>query len=235
VIIAVVVLELIACFFVPVVMASNGGEQPIFPLQVWLACAFLQLTIHYLPPTRYIRYGLVLLVALMLFAGLTSGKIDGVRYFHQALFIAAIAAIPQLWWEWSSKATADRALMLLLIALFAPPVGFASWSLANIGIVKFEAWRATQGVPYCILVTSGDYWKGGYRQAPDDYWSLSGARMISPRGGGGISGKCCQWDFHALLLTDNNELFNWSYRSQRFERVTEDSRRMLSLTDLGCP
>lgn len=57
--------------------------------------------------------------------------------------------------------------------------------------------------------------------------------MISGRGGGG-SGNCCQWDFHALLLTRNDELFNWSYRSQRFESVSERTRRLMVLDVPRC-
>ena len=41
-------------------------------------------------------------------------------------------------------------------------------------------------------------------------------------------------DFHALLLTQSNQLFNWSYHSQRFEKVSERSRHMLGLDHLTC-
>jgi hypothetical protein len=234
VIIAVVVFELIACLIAAVMIGVGNadGEQATFPLQVWLACAFLQLTIHYLPPARYARYVLLLLVTLILFASVAFGRIEGLRYFHQALFIAGVAALPQLWWEWFPKATKDRAFVLLPIAVIALPLGFASWSLANIGIVKFEAWRVTHGEPYCIFVSDGRLFSSGYHRAPDD-WSLSGLRMFSGRGAGG-SGNCCQWDFHALLLTHDDELFNWSYRSQRFERVSERARSLLGLPRLTC-
>lgn len=235
VIIAVVVLELIVCLAASVVVGVGNADdsgQAAFPLQVWLVCAILQLTIRYLPPSRHARYRLWLFVTLILFAGVTSGRIEPFPHFHQALFIAAVAALPQLWWAWSAKTPERRALGLGLIGLVSLPLGFAAWSFANIWIVKVEAWRASNGEPYCIFVSDGRLFSGGYRQAPDD-WSLSGWRMVSGRGAGG-SGNCCQWDFHALLLTRNDELFKWSYRSQRFENVSERTRQLMTLNVSRC-
>jgi len=62
-----------------------------------------------------------------------------IPYVHQALFIAGVAVLPQLWWEWSFKATKGRLLGLGLIGLASLPLGFATWSLANIWIVKANA------------------------------------------------------------------------------------------------
>jgi hypothetical protein len=234
-IIAVVVLELIVCLAASVVIGAGNADdsgQAAFPLEVWLACAVLQLTIHYLPPGRHARYSLWLFVTLILFAGVTSGRFEPFPHFHQALFIAGVAVLPQLWWEWFAKTPEVRASGLGLIGLIALPLGFATWSFANIWIVKCEAWRASQGEPYCILISDGRLLSRGYHQAPND-WSLSGWRMVSGRGGGG-SGNCCQWDFHALLLTHDDRLSNWSYRSQRFESVSERSRRLMALNVPRC-
>jgi hypothetical protein len=234
-IIAVVVFELMVCLAAAVVIGVGNADdsgQAAFPLEVWLALATLQLTIRYLPAGRHARYWLWLFVTLILFASLTSGTIEPFPHLHQALFIAGVAALPQLWWERFAKTPEGRAFGFGLIGLISLPLGFAAWSLANIGIVKFEAWRAADGEPYCLFVSDGSLYSGGYHQAPND-WSLSGWEMFSGRGSGG-SGNCCQWDFHALLLTHNDQLFNWSYRSQRFESVSERSRGLLRMSVPRC-
>lgn len=234
-IIAVVVLELIACLAATVLIAAGNADdsgQAAFPLLVWLACAILQLTIRYLPPGRRARYHLWLAVVLILVIGMTPGRFEPFPHVHQALFIAGVAALPQLWWDWYAKTPEDRASWMGPIALVSLPLGFAAWSLANIWIVKFEAWMVADGKPHCILVSDQKLYTSAYRPVPDD-WGLSGLRMISGRGAGG-SGNCCQWDFHALLLTKDDRLFNWSYRSQRFEQVSDRARRDLWLTRLTC-
>jgi hypothetical protein len=235
-VIGIVVLELIVSLVAALLIAvGNAADtQAAFPILVWLACAILQLAIHYLPRGRYERYGLLLVIALMLLAGAAPGKIEGVPYFHQSLFIAAVGTLPQLWWERFSNATKGHTLVLGLMGMLAMPLGFAAWSLANVSIVKYDASRVANGELYCIFVSEGRLMTGGYRQAPDDL-SLGGWHMLSGRGGGG-SGDCCQWDFHALLLTRDDRLFNWSYQSQRFERISERTRRLMasSFSNLKC-
>jgi hypothetical protein len=84
-VIAVVVFELIVCLAASVAIGVGNGDdrgQAAFPLQVWLVCAILQLTIRYLPPGRHARYGLWLLVTLILFAGATSGRIEPFSYLR---------------------------------------------------------------------------------------------------------------------------------------------------------
>ena len=165
-IIAVVVFELIVCLAASVVIGVGNADdsgQAAFPLEVWLVCAILQLTIRYLPPGRHARYGLWLFVTLILFAGVTSGTFAPFPHFHQALFIAGVAALPQLWWEWFAKTPEHRASGLGLIGLIALPLGFAAWSFVNIWIVKFEAWRASNGEPHCIFVSDGRLFSGGYQ------------------------------------------------------------------------
>ena len=229
-IIAVVVFELLVCLVASVAIGVGNEDdsgQAAFPLEVWLVCAILQLTIRYLPPGRHVRYRLWLIVALLLVAGVTPGAIVPFPHLHQALFIAGVAALPQLWWEWIAKTPEHRASGLALIGLISLPLGFAAWSLANAAIVTVEARMASHGEPYCILVSDGKIHSSGYHRAPDD-WSLTGWRVVTGRGSGG-SGNCCQFDFHALLLTRNDELFNWSYRSQRFESLSERTRHAMGL------
>ena len=235
-IIAIVIIELIACFALTVILGIGDPFSHLFiaPLEVWLACAMVQLAVHFLPRGPYVRYGLLFTVALILLGSVTLEGIVPIPYFNQTLFIAGVGALPQIWWEWSSKATGDRVLVLALVGLVSLPLGFTAWSLANIWLVKAKAASVSQGETYCILLSDGKLFSGGsYHKAQND-WSLSGLEMFTARGAGG-SGGCCQWDFHALLLTGNNQLFNWSYKSQRFEKLSEESRRLLSLDHLACP
>jgi hypothetical protein len=235
VIIAIVVLELIVSLVATVVIGvgNPGSKMFMAPLGVWFTCAILQLAIHYRPPGPRVRNGLMLALMLMLLASIVLEGVQTPPYFNQGLFIAAVAVLPQIVLEWSSRAaTGGRIVGLCLIGLVSVPLGFTAWSLANIGIVKVRAWFVTHGEPYCLLVSDGRIFTSGYHTAPDE-WSLSGWRMFSGRGAGG-SGDCCQWDFHALLLTQSDQLFNWSYRSQRFERLSERSRNMLGLTNVRC-
>ena len=230
-IIAVVSFELFGCLFLALLIGFGGGSEAAIPLNVWLLLAIMQLTIHYLPRGRITRYGLCLILAMMLIAGVTPGKIEALPYFHQALFIAGVGALPQFWWQWFSKDTAGRAALFALVSL---PFGYAVWIVANIWIVKVEAWMVADGQPYCILASDGRILAGGrYHQVPNA-WALSGWRMFSGRGGGG-SGNCCQWDFHALLVTHDQRLFNWSYESQRFESVSARTERLMSLSRISCP
>lgn len=232
-IIAIVVLELIVSLIATVAIGVGNPGSSVFmaPLVVWLTCAMLQLAIHYRPSGTRARNGLVLALMLMLLASLVREGMVTPPYFNQALFIAAIGVLPQLLLEWSSRAGTGRLMGLGLIGLTALPLGLTAWSLANIGIVKIKASFAA-GEPHCLLVSDGRSFSGRYHNAPDD-WSLGGWRMFSGRGAGG-SGDCCQWRFHALLLTQSDQLFNWSYQSQRFERLSERSRHLLELTDVRC-
>jgi hypothetical protein len=235
VIIAIVVLELIVSLIATVALGVGNPGSNVFiaPMGVWFTCAILQLAIHYRPRGLRVRNGLMLALMLMLLASIGLEGAQAPLYFNQWLFIAAVAALPQILLEWSSKAaTGGRIIGLCLIGLVSLPLGLTAWSLANIGIVKIKAWFVAHGEPYCLLVSDGRIFTSGYRNAPDD-WSLSGLRMFSGRGVGG-SGDCCQWDFHALLLTQSDQLFNWSYRSQRFDRLSERSRQMLRLTNVRC-
>ncbi|TMJ27794.1 MAG: hypothetical protein E6G88_13580 [Alphaproteobacteria bacterium] len=235
-IIAIVVLELIACFILAMILGVGNPGSYLFitPVEVWLACAMVQLAVHYLPRGAYVRYGLLFTVTLILLGSVTLEGMDAIPYLHQTLFIAGVAALPQIWWEWSSKATGDRVFVLALIGLVSLPLGFAAWSLANIWLVKAKAASVSRGEPYCILLSDRKLFSSGsYHKAQND-WSLTGWNMFTPRGAGG-SGLCCQWDFHALLLTGDDQLFNWSYQSQRFEKVSDRARRLLGLNNLTCP
>ena len=64
-VIAVVVFELVVCLVawaaIGVGNADDSGQSN-FPLEVWLACAIMQLTIYYLPHGRQDRHRLWLLM-----------------------------------------------------------------------------------------------------------------------------------------------------------------------------
>uniref|UniRef100_Q07P17 Uncharacterized protein n=1 Tax=Rhodopseudomonas palustris (strain BisA53) TaxID=316055 RepID=Q07P17_RHOP5 len=184
-------------------------------------------------PHRNARRGLLLAVAAMLLFGALAEGFDFYPYVHQAVLIAAVGTLPQIWLEWSSIRN-WRKLLLLIAGLLAIPLGYEVWSYANIGIVKLKAQSVAQGEPYCILLSNGNPFYGRYYHVAPDNLSLAGANMVAPHGVGG-SGDCCQWDFHALLLTKNDQMFNWSYNSQRFDRISAKTRRDLGIAKLNCP
>jgi hypothetical protein len=228
---ALIILELVSCLFLAGVVILTDGDIAVGILAGWLALAALRLTIHFLPRSRMTRYGLILLIVLMLFASVMPGEIEALPYFHQVLFIACVAALPQLWWEWHAERTGRKLKVLGLIGLFTSlPLGYFAWSIANIGIVKAQAWTVSNGDPYCIVIGAGGPIHGGYFQAIDG-WSLSGWRMVSLRSSGGGSGDF-HWQFHAILVTQDNRLLNWSYKSQRFESVSESTKKSLALQNL---
>lgn len=228
-IIAIVVLQLILCFFISVLMAvGNPGQAAIIPLQVWLVGAVLQLAVHYLPRRPYIRTALVSTLALMLLAGVGLEGRTPIPFLEQTLFISAIAVTPQLWCEWFSKTKTG----LGPIVLFSLTLGVIVWSFANIAIVEAKARSVARGEPYCLFLSdNGLSYGAGYHKAPN-LWSLTGWSMFAVRGIGG-SGNCCQWNFHALLVTKDYQLFNWSYAAQRFETISEQTRRTMGL-NMSC-
>lgn len=233
-IILVVLAELFVCALVGAVLTVGSGDDNLFGacIEIWLACAVLQLAIHYLPKDRRTQFSLVLAMIALLVASVTIRGVDALPYFHQALFIATVGTLPQLCWNWHGQAKTWYRPALGLAALFAIPLGFVGWSIANIPIVKINAYVAAQGSPYCIFVSDGRIFTSGYHQTSNAF-DLSGWRMVSGRGGGG-SGNCCQWDFHALLVTSDKTQFNWSYKSQSFERVSDRTQRLMHLPNLAC-
>jgi hypothetical protein len=123
--------------------------------------------------------------------------------------------------------------ILLGILALGPVVSATIWlTLLSGPIVAFYAVQAANGQPYCTF----NYWTslnglGEYKQSRE-IWDLEAYRMTTPFLSAGGSGTF-QFGFHALLLTPN-ELFNWSYQSQRFETVTDSSRRKLGIGPLAC-
>ncbi len=234
-IVAIVAFELTCALFLATAIGlMNSGDMMIAPVEVWFACATLQLTIHYRPSGSFVRNALAFVMAAMLIASLAVEDLRAPPYFNQVLFVAAAATLPQLLLEWSAKATGRRTWALLLACICALPLGLAAWSLANIGIVKVKAQLAAEGEPYCLFVPDGSYLGGehDYDKAPAD-WKLSGWSMVSPWDCSG-SGDCRHLAFHALLLTQSNKLFNWSYRSQRFEKLSDERRRLYPSVHLTC-
>jgi hypothetical protein len=232
-IIGLIIFELVSCLFLAALVSLSDPDIAGGILAGWLALAALRLTVHYLPRSRMTRYGFILLIGLMLFSSVMPGEIEALPYLHQVLFIACVAALPQFWWEWHAERTVRKHTMLGLIGLFTSlPLGYVAWSIANIGLVKAAAWTVSSGDPYCILVGAGGPIHGGYFQAQDG-WSLSGWRMASGRSSGGGSGDF-HWHFYALLVTQDKRLLNWSYKSQRFESVSESTKKLLALEKVSC-
>ena len=105
-IIAIVVLELIVSLIATVALGVGNPGSNVFiaPMGVWFTCAILQLAIHYRPRGLRVRNGLMLALMLMLLASIGLEGAQAPLYFNQWLFIAAVAALPQILLEWSSKA-----------------------------------------------------------------------------------------------------------------------------------
>ncbi len=167
--------------------------------------------------------------------GMTPGRFNLFPYYHQILSMGAIIsglaiAVYNSPWPGSSKI---KYRILLGILAFGPVVSATIWlTLLSGPIVAFYAAQAANGQPYCTF----NYWTslnglGEYKQSRE-IWDLEAYRMKTPFLSAGGSGTF-QFGFHALLLTPN-ELFNWSYQSQRFETVTDSSRRKLGIGPLAC-
>lgn len=219
-IVAIIFFELCVCLFAALGLGLGGGP-PLLPIAVWLLCASTQVAIWHARTSRVAIRLMVILAALSILVGFLPGHFPAFAYFHQALFITGAAMLPLLLWRGNGAFKA--------ISFFTIPFGFITWSLANILIVDIAAKFASSGGSYAIFVPDGPglLKPADYRQTKSPF-ELAGWSMISARGGGG-SGNCCTWNFHALLLTQDGRLFNWSYRTQRFERIQEDTRRAMHL------
>ena len=226
------IVELVGCLFLAGILTlSENGDIAGGILAGWLALAVLRLAVHYLPRAGMARHGMILLIALMFSASVLPGKIEALPYFHQVLFVVCVALLPQLCWEWDAECTGRRHKVLGLIGLFTSlPLSYIAWSIANIGIVKAGAWAVANDDPYCMVVGEGGPIHGGYFQAQDG-WSLSGWRMTTGRSNGGGSTDY-YWRFRAIAVTQDKRLFNWSFKSQRFESISESTMKSLALQNL---
>jgi hypothetical protein len=176
------------------------------------------------------------LFAIAIVLGLTPGRFTLFPYYHQILSMGAIVsgvAIAVYNFPWPPGLSEIKHRILLGILALGPVVSATIWlTLLSGPIVAFHAAQTAKGQSYCTF----NYWtrlngRGEYKQSRGT-WDLEAYWMTSPfmsTGGSGIF----QLGFHALLLTQN-ELFNWSYQSQRFEAVTDTSRRNLGIRNLSC-
>jgi hypothetical protein len=229
---ALLIAELVGCLLLAAELAlAEDGDIAGGILAGWLALAVLRLAVHYLPHRGVTRYVIISLIVLMLFASMIPGEIEALPYFHQMLFVACVALLPQLWWEWSAERAGRKHKVLGLLCLFISlPLSYIVWSIANIGIVNAGAWAVANDDPYCIVVGEGGPIRGGYFQTQDG-WSLSGWRMTTGRSSGGGSTDY-YWRFRAILVTQDKRLLNWSFKSQRFESIFESTKKSLGLQNL---
>jgi hypothetical protein len=168
--------------------------------------------------------------------GLTPGRFTLFPYYHQILSMGAIvSALAIACYNFPTPPGSSKIRHRILLGILAsgPVVSATIWlTLLSGPIVALRAAQAANGQPYCTL----NYWTrlnglGDYRQSRG-IRDLEAYRMTSPFMSAGGSGTF-QFGFHALLLTPN-ELFNWSYQSQRFETVTDASQRNLGLRHPAC-
>jgi hypothetical protein len=229
---ALMIVELVSCLFLAGILTlSENGDIAVGILAGWLALAVLRLAVHYLPRGRMTRYGILFLIVLMLFASVMPGAIEAVPYVHQVLFVAFVALLPQLLSEWDAESTGTKHRLLRLLGLFTSlPLSYIAWSIANIGIAKAEAWAVAHDDPYCMVVGEGGPIHSGYFRTQDD-WSLSGWRMTTGRSNGGGSTDY-YWRFRAILVMQDKRLYNWSFKSQRFESISESTKKSLGLQNL---
>jgi hypothetical protein len=218
-----------------VAAVANDAPDPWLstPL-IWLGILFGPAI--YLFADKEFNRPIINLVVAVLFAiaivlGLTPGRFTLFPYYHQILSMGAIVAglaIAAYNFPSPPGSSKIKHRVLLGILTLGPVVSATIWlTLLSGPIVAFRAAQAANGRSYCTL----NYWTklnglGRYKQSKG-IWDLEAYWMTSPFTSAGGSGTF-QFGFHALLLTPN-ELFNWSYQSQRFETVTDNSQRKLSI------
>jgi hypothetical protein len=216
------------------------------PPDLWLSIALIWLGILFGPATYlfadsesnrpFINSVVALLFVTAVVLGLTPGRFILFPYYHQILSMGAlVCALAIAVYNFPSPiglSTVKHNVLLGILAL-GPVVSATIWlTLLSGPIVAFHAAQTAKGQSYCIF----NYWTtlrgmGEYKQSRD-IWDLEAYRMTTPFLSAGGSASF-QFGFHALLLTSNG-LFNWSYQSQRFETVTDNSRRHLGIERLAC-
>jgi hypothetical protein len=242
VVIFVVLFGLFQCLAMAICFAAGAINAP----NPWLSAPLIWLGILFGPAVYLfadnesnrpiINLIVVALFVIAIILGLTSGRFTLFPYYHQILSMGAIVsglAIAAYNFPWSPDSPRIKHRLLLGIVALGPLVGATIWlTLLSGPIVAFHAAQAAKGEPYCTF----NYWTslrglGEYKQNRG-VWDLEAYRMTSPFMSAGGSGYF-QFGFHGLLLTAN-ELFNWSYQSQRFETVTDAARRNLHISALSC-
>jgi hypothetical protein len=237
-----VLFSLFQCFAIAVGFVAGATDAP----DPWLSVPLIWLGILFGPATylfartasngSIVNLAVVVLSVVAIVLGFTSGRFPLFPYYHQIISMGVIVsslAIASYNFPWSPRSSKTKNRILLGILALGPMVGATIWlTLLSGPIVAVRAAQAAQGQPYCTF----NYWTtlrglGEYKQSRG-IWDLDSYWMTSPFMSAGGSGDF-QFGFHGLLLTPK-ELFNWSYQSQRFERVTDISRRNLGIGTLSC-
>jgi hypothetical protein len=238
-VVSAVLFSLIQCFAIAVCFAlgANDAPNPLFstPL-IWIGILFgpaIYLFARNDSNGPIINWVVAAVFVIAVGLSLTSGRFTLFPYYHQILSMGAIVsglAIGCYNFPWSAGSLRIRHRVLLGILAIGPVVGATIWlTLLSGPIMALHAAHATNGQSYCTF--TGANGLGRYKQSKE-IWDLEAYWMISPFVNAGGSGTF-QFGFHGLLLTPN-ELFNWSYQSQRFETVTDTSRRKLGIGELLC-
>jgi hypothetical protein len=171
----------------------------------------------------------------MLIVSTVQGAVPIAPYYHQVLFISGATSLIFLFGtslpRKHSQNVRLRGWAQRVLLILALPIAVQIWSMANIAFASFAAQNTAHADAACILV-KGDKSLSGYRQS-NSLLDLLGLTLYVPYTSGGGSGYF-QWTFHALLVTKSRHMFNWSYKSQRFEPLTEENIRSLHLERIAC-
>jgi hypothetical protein len=221
-----------------VAFGLNAPDPFLSAPLIWLAILFGPATYLFArdvanPSIINLVVAIVTVVAIVL--GLTPGRFTLFPYYHQILSMGAIVsvlAIASYNSPWSPGSPGKRPVLIGILAS-GPVIGATIWlTLLSGPIVAFQAAETANRQSYCIFNYSTRLiGLGEYRQS-SSVWDFEAYWMTSPFISGGGSDEF-QFGFHGLLLT-SNELFNWSYQSQRFDRVTDTSRRKLHIRNISC-
>jgi hypothetical protein len=228
-------LAMTICF---VAVTNNPPDLWLSLLLIWLGILFgpaIYLFAENESNRPVINLVVAVLFVMAVVLGFTPGRFALFPYYHQILLMGAMVsglAIAVYNFPWPGSSIVKHRVLLGILAL-GPVVSAAIWlTLLSGPIVAFNAAQAANGQPYCIFSYQTRLnGLGEYKQSRE-IWDLDAYQMTTPFTSAGGSGVF-QFGFHALVLTPS-ELFNWSYRSQRFERVTDTSRRNLGIGRLAC-
>jgi hypothetical protein len=236
-----VLFSLFQCLAMAIPLAAVANDPP----DPWLSAPLIWLGILFGPAIYLfarnesngpvINAVVVVFFVIAIVLGSTSGRFTLFPYYHQILSMGAVVsgmAIAGYNFPGSPGSSRVKHRILLGILALGPVVGATIWlTLLSGPIVAFHAAQAAKGQSYCTFSPTGLIGLREYKQNKG-VWDLEAYRMTTPFMSAGGSSSF-QFGFHGLLLTPN-ELFNWSYQSQRFETVTDTSRRALGIRALSC-
>ena len=125
----------------------------------------------------------------------------------------AVAATFRLLARPDGDARTRRAALMRM----APATAVALWSLGAAGLIAASATRISDGRPYCLA-------RHGDTEAVESLAALRGLSFYTTRSGYKSSSN---WYMHGILIVETGaapEVYNWSPRRLRFDRLREPGR-----------